>query len=97
MWCALAVAGAEAAFLAGLLMLGTVLLTAEATIATTDAVLLACVLGVQGVLLRLYRAARDPDAPRRRTRTGDVGLGGDGLRHPGQGSGGARAWRRSTV
>ena len=62
-WVALAVTGAEAAFLAGLLMLGSVLLTAEASIATTDAVLLACALGVQGVLLRLYRAARDPDAP----------------------------------
>jgi 4-amino-4-deoxy-L-arabinose transferase-like glycosyltransferase len=60
-WCALAVTGAEAALLSGLLMLGTVLLTAEATIATTDAVLLACVLGVQGVLLRLYRAAREPN------------------------------------
>src|SRR4029077_18904206 len=47
-WCALAGAKAEAALLAGLLMLGTVLLTAEASIATTDAVLLACVLGVQG-------------------------------------------------
>jgi len=68
-WCALAVAGAEAAFLSGLLMLGTVLLTAEATIATTDAVLLACVLGVQGVLLRLYRAARDVDFPAPRNRT----------------------------
>jgi 4-amino-4-deoxy-L-arabinose transferase-like glycosyltransferase len=63
LWVALAVTGAEAAFLAGLLMLGSVLLTAEASIATTDAVLLACALGVQGVLLRLYRAARDPDAP----------------------------------
>ena len=62
-WIALAVTGAEGAFLAGLLMLGSVLLTAEATIATTDAVLLACALAVQGVLLRLYRAARDPDAP----------------------------------
>src|SRR4051812_19063859 len=62
-WCAAALIGAEAAFLAGLLMLGSVLLTAEASIATTDAVLLACVLGMQGVLLRLYRAARDPDAP----------------------------------
>src|SRR5689334_16322698 len=68
-WCALAVTGAEAGLLAGLLMLGTVLLTAEATIATTDAVLLACVLGVQGVLLRLYRAARDTEfaSPRNRT------------------------------
>lgn len=61
-WCALALVGAEAAFLAGLLMLGSVLLTAEASIATTDAVLLACVLGMQGVLLRLYRAAREPEA-----------------------------------
>jgi len=68
-WCALAVTGAEAAFLSGLLMLGTVLLTAEATIATTDAVLLACVLGVQGVLLRLYRAARDAEFPAPRNRT----------------------------
>jgi 4-amino-4-deoxy-L-arabinose transferase-like glycosyltransferase len=68
-WCALAVTGAEAALLAGILMLGSVLLTAEATIATTDAVLLACVLGVQGALLRLYRAARDPEAPKLRTRT----------------------------
>jgi 4-amino-4-deoxy-L-arabinose transferase-like glycosyltransferase len=61
-WIAAAVTSAEAALLAGLLMLGSVLLTAEATIATTDAVLLACVLAVQGVLIRLYRAARDPDA-----------------------------------
>ena len=67
-WCALAVAGAEVAFLSGFLMLGTVLLTAEATIATTDAVLLACVIGVQGVLLRLYRAARDADLRPRRCR-----------------------------
>ncbi|MFO1249242.1 MAG: glycosyltransferase family 39 protein [Alphaproteobacteria bacterium] len=62
-WIAAAVTSAEGALLAGLLMLGSVLLTAEATIATTDAVLLACVLVVQGVLLRLYRAAREPDAP----------------------------------
>ena len=68
-WCALAIAGAEVAFLSGLLMLGTVLLTAEASIATTDAVLLACVLGVQGVLLRLYRAAREADFPAPRNRT----------------------------
>lgn len=61
-WCALAVTEAEAAFLAGLLLLSSVLLTAESTIATTDAVLLACALGMQGVLLRLYRAARDENA-----------------------------------
>jgi 4-amino-4-deoxy-L-arabinose transferase-like glycosyltransferase len=62
-WCALALAGADVALVAGLLMLTSVLLTAEATIATTDAVLLACVLGVQGVLLRVYRAVREPEAP----------------------------------
>jgi 4-amino-4-deoxy-L-arabinose transferase-like glycosyltransferase len=62
-WCALAFLEGEAALVAGLLMLGSVLLAGEATIATTDAVLLACVLAVQGVLLRVYRAARDPDAP----------------------------------
>ena len=45
-------------------MLGSVLLTAESTIATTDAVLLACALGMQGALLRLYRAARDDAAPK---------------------------------
>ena len=38
------------------------LLTAEATIATTDAVLLATVMGMQGVLLRIYRAAADGTA-----------------------------------
>jgi len=63
LWCALALTSAEGALLAGLFMLGSVLLTAEATIATTDAVLLTCTLAVQGVLLRLYRAARDPDFP----------------------------------
>lgn len=63
LWCALALAGAEAALLAGLLMLGTVLLTGEASIAATDAVLLAAVVAMQGVLLRVWRAARVPDAP----------------------------------
>jgi 4-amino-4-deoxy-L-arabinose transferase-like glycosyltransferase len=62
-WCALAFVESEAALVAGLLMLGSVLLAGEATIATTDAVLLACVLAVQGVLLRVYRAARDVYAP----------------------------------
>ncbi|HVV26497.1 MAG TPA: glycosyltransferase family 39 protein [Rhizomicrobium sp.] len=68
-WCAMAFASGEVALLAGLLMLSSVLLTAEATIATTDAVLLAFTLAVQGVLLRVYRAAREPDvaAPSART------------------------------
>ena len=63
LWCALALAGVQVGLVAALLMLSTALLAAEATIATTDAVLLACVLAVQGVLLRVYRAAREPDAP----------------------------------
>ena len=51
--------GAEVGFVAALLMGFSVLLTAEASIATTDAVLLAAILGVQGVLMRVYRAARE--------------------------------------
>src|SRR6185312_6719154 len=62
-WCALALTGAGTAFLAGLLMLGTVLLTGEASIATTDAVLLATMLAMQGVLIRVWRAARVEGAP----------------------------------
>ena len=58
-WCASAFMEAEAALIAGLLLLSTVLLAAEATIATTDAVLLATIVAVQGVLLRQYRAVRD--------------------------------------
>jgi 4-amino-4-deoxy-L-arabinose transferase-like glycosyltransferase len=64
LWCALAVAGAEASLLAGLLMLFSVLLAAEASIATTDAVLLAAVLGFQGMMLRVYRAAHDDSSPK---------------------------------
>ena len=67
-WCASALAGGEVALLAGLLMATSILLTAEATIATTDAFLLATVLGAQGVLLRVYRAAMDPAAPAPSTR-----------------------------
>ena len=44
--------------LAALLMGFTILMTAEATIATTDAALLAAILGAQGVLLRIYGAAK---------------------------------------
>jgi 4-amino-4-deoxy-L-arabinose transferase-like glycosyltransferase len=59
-WIAAPLFGAEAAFLAGLLMALSILLTAEADIATTDAVLLASVLGVQGALLRLYTGTAGP-------------------------------------
>ena len=45
-------------------MLGlTLLLTAEAKIAKTDAVLLATVLATQGVLVRAYLSARHATAP----------------------------------
>jgi 4-amino-4-deoxy-L-arabinose transferase-like glycosyltransferase len=54
-WCG-ALFGAEVGLLAGLLMGGSILLTAEATIATTDAVLLASIVAMQGVLLRFYQA-----------------------------------------
>jgi len=50
---------ADVGLVAALLLGFSVLLTAEATIATTDAVLLATVIGVQGVLLRIYRAAAE--------------------------------------
>ncbi len=50
---------AEVGLVAALLLGFSVLLTAEATIATTDAVLLASILGAQGVLMRIYRAAKD--------------------------------------
>lgn len=78
-WCAAAFLEAEAALISGLLMLSSVLLTAEATIATTDAVLLACVLAVQGVLLRAYRAGADADVPQPCTRLIFLGWGAVGL------------------
>lgn len=53
------VAGTEAAFLAGLLASMLLLLAGEATLATTDAVLLACILGAQDYFLRVYRSARE--------------------------------------
>ena len=80
--------GAEAGFLAALLLGFTVLLTAEATIATTDAVLLAATLGAMGVLMRLYRAAREGGV--RLHRSGPVGLGGFAIAHSGEGPGGGR-------
>lgn len=57
--CARAFLSREEAFAAALLLGTSVLMTAETQIATTDAVLLAGVLGAQAVLFRLYLAARD--------------------------------------
>ena len=48
---------------AAALLSATLLLSAEATIATTDAVLLACVLAAQNALLRVYRTDRDGGPP----------------------------------
>jgi 4-amino-4-deoxy-L-arabinose transferase-like glycosyltransferase len=61
-WCARAFLGIEASFLSALLLGLTILLSSEAKIAKTDAVLLATVLGAQGVLLRAY-LARDSEQP----------------------------------
>jgi 4-amino-4-deoxy-L-arabinose transferase-like glycosyltransferase len=62
-WCARAIAGPEVSFLASALLAGTLLLTGEATIATTDAVLLACVLGMQGMLFRAYMSMKGGGEP----------------------------------
>ena len=60
-WCG-ALFSAEAGLLTGLLML-SLLLTAEAGMATTDAVLLATIIAMQTVLLRIYRAAKEGADP----------------------------------
>jgi 4-amino-4-deoxy-L-arabinose transferase-like glycosyltransferase len=57
--CARAFAGPDTAFLAAALLGACVLMSAEAQIATTDAVLLAATLGAQAVFFRIYLAARD--------------------------------------
>lgn len=62
-WVAGMMLPAEGAFLAALLMLLCPLLLAEAGLATTDAVLSACILAGQGVLLRVYKNIREGEAP----------------------------------
>jgi 4-amino-4-deoxy-L-arabinose transferase-like glycosyltransferase len=62
-WCARSFASREESWLAGALVGATLLLTAEATIATTDAVQLACMLGTIGLVLRAYLAGRDQRHP----------------------------------
>ncbi len=54
---------AEAGLLAGLLVAANLLLSAEATQATTDAALLGSIALTQGVLFHLWRAARADAAP----------------------------------
>jgi len=67
-WCARAFATPQEAWLGASLLGMTLLLAAESTIATTDAVQLACLLGAMGVLLRAYLAGRDPKRPALSTR-----------------------------
>jgi len=57
-WLARAIAPPEIALAGAMLLAATVLLTAESTIATTDAVLLSTIIAAQSVLLRAYLAAR---------------------------------------
>ena len=70
--------GAEAGLVAGLLMAVSMLLTAGACMATTDAVLLAAITFTQGVPLWVGRAAKDnapPPSGRLRGRLGRHGGG----------------------
>lgn len=53
-WCGTAFASREAALIGAALLGLSVLLSGEAQIATTDALLLACVVAAQGVFLRAY-------------------------------------------
>src|SRR5690349_525005 len=62
-WCARSFASREESWLSGALVGATLLLTGEATIATTDAVQLACMLGTMGLVLRAYLAGRDQRHP----------------------------------
>jgi 4-amino-4-deoxy-L-arabinose transferase-like glycosyltransferase len=63
-WCARAIAIPEVAWLSAALIATSLLLGAEATMATTDAVQLACLMGAMGVLLRVYLASHDPARPK---------------------------------
>ena len=58
-WSGRAFASRETALLGAGLLAATLLLSAEASIATTDAVLLTCTLGAQFALLRAYLSAHD--------------------------------------
>jgi len=62
-WCARSFASREESWLSGALIGATLLMTAEATIATTDAVQLVCMLGTIGVVLRAYIVGRDQRRP----------------------------------
>jgi 4-amino-4-deoxy-L-arabinose transferase-like glycosyltransferase len=63
-WCARGFVGPPTALLSAALLGATVLMTAEAEIATTDAVLLATILAAQAIFMRVYLVARDPAYPK---------------------------------
>ena len=58
-WAVRPLVGARAAFLAGAMTAGLLLLNVEARIAKTDAALLACVVAAMGALARLWFSAKD--------------------------------------
>lgn len=62
-WVALAFGPPRVALLAGLLIAGSTVLGVEARLATTDAVLLACILASVGVLARVWLADGTPTHP----------------------------------
>jgi 4-amino-4-deoxy-L-arabinose transferase-like glycosyltransferase len=62
-WAALAFVSRRMAYLAGLMMATSILLTVEARLAKTDAMLLACCVAAMGVMARAYLAQSDRDIP----------------------------------
>ena len=58
-WAMRPLIGGRAAFLAGAMTAGLLLLNVEARIAKTDAALLACIVAAQGALARLWFSAKD--------------------------------------
>jgi 4-amino-4-deoxy-L-arabinose transferase-like glycosyltransferase len=58
-WAALAFVSRRMAYLAGLMMATSILLTVEARLAKTDAMLLACCVAAMGVMARAYLARED--------------------------------------
>jgi 4-amino-4-deoxy-L-arabinose transferase-like glycosyltransferase len=62
-WAALAFVSRRLAYLAGLMMATCILLTVEARLAKTDAMLLACCVAAMGVMARAYLGNRDRDIP----------------------------------
>ena len=86
-WAALAFLPRRAALLAASLYGACLMLSAEAHLAKTDALLAACATASLGALARAWLAPRDSRPVSSRTVRGV--LARDGVRHPGQGADGA--------